>query len=76
MKLVQHLLDAKGRDIVTIAPQASVLEAIRLMAERGIGSLLVMQGDALAGIVTRSATTRAKSSSRGARRTVPKSAKS
>ena len=52
MKLVQHLLDAKGGDIVTVAPQASVLEAIRLMAEHAVGSLLVMQGDTLAGIVT------------------------
>jgi CBS domain-containing protein len=52
MKLVQHLLDSKGHDVLSIAPSDSVLDAIKLMAERGIGALVVMDGDALAGIVT------------------------
>lgn len=52
MKLVRHLLDSKGRDIVSIAPHASVLDAIRLMSEKGIGALVVMDGNSLAGIVT------------------------
>lgn len=37
---------------ITIAPSASVSEAIKLMAERGVGSLLVVEGDALLGIFT------------------------
>lgn len=52
MKLVKHLLDRKGREIIAIAEDASVFEAIKLMAERSIGSLLVMDGDKLKGIVT------------------------
>jgi CBS domain-containing protein len=52
MKLVQHLLDSKGREIISIVQDASVLDAIKLMADRGIGSLLVMDGDELKGIVT------------------------
>jgi CBS domain-containing protein len=52
MKLVCHLLDAKGRDVVSIAPDASVLDAIRLMSDKGIGALVVMNGNSLAGIVT------------------------
>ena len=52
MKLVKHLLDSKGRDIVSIVADASVLDAIKTMAERSIGSLLVMDGDELKGIVT------------------------
>jgi len=52
MKLVKHLLDTKGSDIISIAEEASVLDAIRLMAEKGIGSLLVMEGNELKGIVT------------------------
>lgn len=52
MKLVQHLLDIKGGDIVTIDEDASVFDAIKLMADRGIGSLLVMHGQDLKGIVT------------------------
>ena len=52
MKLVKHLLDSKGSDIISIAGDASVLDAIRLMADKAIGSLLVMDGDQLKGIVT------------------------
>lgn len=52
MTLVKHLLDAKGRDVLSIAPDASVLDAIKKMAEHGVGALLVMDGDTLSGIVT------------------------
>jgi CBS domain-containing protein len=52
MKLVKHILDSKGYDVLSIEPAASVLDAIKLMAEKGIGALIVMDGDALAGIVT------------------------
>jgi CBS domain-containing protein len=52
MNLVCQLLDAKGHDVLSITPDASVLDAIRLMAEKGIGALVVMQGDKLAGILT------------------------
>ena len=52
MKLMKHLLDSKGREIISIVEDASVFDAIKLMAERSIGSLLVMDGDALKGIVT------------------------
>lgn len=52
MKLVKHLLDAKGSDVISIAPAASVFDAIKLMADRAVGSLLVMDGDKIIGIVT------------------------
>ena len=52
MKLVKHLLDSKGSDVISIAGDASVLDAIKLMADKAIGSLLVMDGDQLKGIVT------------------------
>lgn len=52
MRQVKHLLEDKGREIYTIAPEAPVLDAIRSMAEHGIGALMVMRDDALAGIVT------------------------
>jgi CBS domain-containing protein len=52
MKLVQHLLDNKGRDIISISPDASVLDAIKLMADKGIGALVVIDGGDLTGIVT------------------------
>ena len=53
MKLVKHLLDAKGRNVISIAADASVFEAIKLMADESIGSLVVLDENAkLNGIVT------------------------
>jgi CBS domain-containing protein len=52
MKLVKHLLDAKGRHIVSIAPDASVFDAIKLMADKMVGSLIVIDKEKLLGIVT------------------------
>lgn len=52
MKLVQHLLDNKGGDVISIDEDTSVFDAIALMAEHSIGSLLVMRGPELLGIVT------------------------
>jgi CBS domain-containing protein len=52
MKLVQQLLDRKGDEVISIVQDASVFDAIKLMADRGVGSLLVMDGDELKGIVT------------------------
>ena len=52
MKLVKHLLDNKGGMIISIAEDASVLDAITLMADHAVGSLLVMDGQTLKGIVT------------------------
>ena len=52
MRTVSQLLDAKGRHVLSIAPERPVLDAIRLMAEHGVGALLVMQGERLIGIVS------------------------
>ncbi len=52
MKLVCQLLDSKGRDVVSISPDASVFDAIQLMADKGIGALVVLEAGRLAGIVT------------------------
>ena len=48
-KLLQSKPDAT---VHTIAPSASVLDALRLMAEKGIGALLILEGDAIVGIFT------------------------
>ena len=52
MKLVQHLLESKGNEIISIEEDASVFDAIKIMADRSVGSLLVMEGEKLSGIVT------------------------
>lgn len=49
---VQRLLSEKGRSIFWVAPEATVFTAIEQMATRGVGALLVMDGDRLAGIVS------------------------
>lgn len=52
MDSVRDILARKGREIVTVAPGDTVLEAARLMNARGIGSVLVLEGGAPAGIFT------------------------
>lgn len=52
MKLVKNILETKGGTIWQIAPNDSVLDAIKMMAEKGIGALLVMDGEKLAGIIS------------------------
>ena len=52
MKLVKHLLDSKGRHVISVTPETSVLDAIKLMAEKSIGSLVVMKSDELCGILS------------------------
>lgn len=52
MTLLSQLLDLKGHDIHSVAPDSPVLEAIRIMAEKHVGALLVMDSDRLVGIVS------------------------
>ena len=52
MKLVKHLLDSKGRHVISVAPSTSVLDAVKLMADKAVGSLVVMEDDTLCGIIT------------------------
>jgi len=52
MQTVRQLLGAKSPEIHAVAPQDAVIDAIRLMAEKGIGAVLVMDGARLAGILS------------------------
>ena len=52
MRTVRHLLESKAPEVFAIGPDAPVLDAIKLMAEKRIGALLVMQGGKLVGIVS------------------------
>jgi len=52
MTRVADILAAKGTTVHAISPDASVYEAIERMVQHNIGSLLVMEGDELAGIFT------------------------
>lgn len=50
MNQVWQILRAKGNDVWTIPKDSTVLDALKLLAEKQIGSLVVMDGDTLAGI--------------------------
>ena len=52
MKTVRQLLQAKGSQIYTIAPDARVFDALKLMAEKNVGALVVTEDGRLAGIMS------------------------
>ncbi|HLJ69631.1 MAG TPA: CBS domain-containing protein [Chloroflexota bacterium] len=52
MTTIARVLGEKGRDIWSVSPDDTVYDAIKLMAEKGVGALLVMDGDRLAGIIS------------------------
>ncbi|MNN59881.1 inosine 5'-monophosphate dehydrogenase [compost metagenome] len=53
MKTVAQMLRAKpNQDIYTIAPTATVLQALQLMAEKNIGALIVTEGNQVVGLVS------------------------
>ncbi len=52
MKKVWEMLQTKGHDVYSIEPGASVYEAIELMADKGIGALMVMEGSNLVGVLS------------------------
>ncbi len=52
MKNVKQILAQKGNMIFTVKPNLTVYEAIRVMGEHNVGSVLVMEGDQLVGILT------------------------
>ncbi|MBK8567968.1 MAG: CBS domain-containing protein [Saprospiraceae bacterium] len=52
MKKVKHILAEKGKMIFTVHPAMRVYDAIRVMGENNVGSVLVMEGERLLGILT------------------------
>lgn len=52
MKTIKQLLQTKGNAVWTIRPDASVFDAIKLMSDKGVGALPVVEGDKLVGIIS------------------------
>lgn len=52
MAWVRDILDAKGRDVYRVGPGDMVLDALKLMAEKDLGAVLVTEDDRLVGIFT------------------------
>ena len=49
---VRHILQIKGSDIWSISPEATVYDALRLMSDKDIGALMVIEDDHLIGIIS------------------------
>ena len=52
MQSIGQLLDSKGHQVWSVNTETTVYDALRLMAEKGIGALLVMRAGSIAGIVS------------------------
>ena len=52
MRTVRQLLEAKAPEVFAIGPDAPVIDAVALMADKRIGALLVMQAGRLVGILS------------------------
>jgi CBS domain-containing protein len=49
---IAGVLNQKSAEIYSVAPDAMVFEAIKLMADKNVGALLVMKGEKLAGVLS------------------------
>ncbi len=52
MKTVRDILETKGRSVWTVDPESSVFDALRLMDEKEVGALVVLEGTRVAGIIS------------------------
>lgn len=52
MSLIANILARKGRHAISVAPDTTVIDALKIMAEKNIGSIVVMTGDQYLGIIT------------------------
>ncbi|MBI1881824.1 MAG: CBS domain-containing protein [Chloroflexi bacterium] len=52
MQTVSQLLQTKGRQVWSIGPEALVIDALKLMAEKEVGALLVLEAGRVAGILS------------------------
>jgi CBS domain-containing protein len=50
MRFVSQLLDKKGHDVWSVTPSTTVFDALRLMAEKKVGAVLVLEEDRLVGV--------------------------
>lgn len=52
MQKVSDILGRKGASIISIEPNATVLEALKIMADKNIGSVMVMEDNIFLGVIT------------------------
>lgn len=49
---IRHILEVKGFDVWTVGPEATVYDALRIMSDKDVGALVVMDNDKMVGIVS------------------------
>jgi CBS domain-containing protein len=52
MRTVRELLRAKGQEYWSVTPDTAVFDALKLMADKNVGALLVLEGDVLVGLLS------------------------
>jgi CBS domain-containing protein len=52
MRTIRHILEVKGFDLWSIGPKASVYDALRMMSDKDIGALIILEGDDMVGIMS------------------------
>ena len=52
MRSVKDILQEKGTEVYAISPDATVYEALQLMADKNVGALMVMEGDTAVGLIS------------------------
>ena len=50
--IVKELLDKKGHEVYSVAPDATVYDALKIMAEKEIGALVVLENEKMVGIMS------------------------
>lgn len=52
MNLVKHILNRKGKNTISVTPDVSVKDALKIMAENDMGSVVVIENGHFLGIMT------------------------
>ena len=52
MQTIREILDKKGNDVYSVAPDTTVYEALTLMADKNVGAVIVIDGEKLVGIMS------------------------
>jgi CBS domain-containing protein len=52
MRTVRDILQGKGTEVWSIAPETTVIDALKLMAEKNIGAVLVLDEDRVVGVLS------------------------
>lgn len=52
MITIKDILQTKGHDVLSVTPDATVYEALKIMADKNVGALVVLDGETVAGIMS------------------------